>query len=113
MEVPIGDAIAGGDDASRRPEQRQHGIDRLIDRVRLEPDNDVILLTELGRIIGAAKVRDMLSPVVLQTQASGAYGLEMSASGDQADVSPGAGKAYAEKTPDRAGTEDANLHFLS
>jgi len=46
-------------------------------------------------------------------QAGGAYGFEMSASGDQAHVSPGAGKAYTEKTPDRAGAEDANLHFLS
>jgi hypothetical protein len=55
----------------------------------------------------------MFLPVVLQTQAARAYRLEMRPSGDQAHVSPRAGKAYAEIAADRAGTEDAHLHFLS
>jgi hypothetical protein len=81
--------------------------------MRLEPDDQVILLAEFGRIRGTAKVRDMFFPVVLQTQAGRAYRFEMRPTGDQAHFSPRSSKAYAEIAADRAGTEDAHLHFFS
>jgi hypothetical protein len=81
--------------------------------MRLEPDDQVILLAELGRIIGAAKVCDMFFPVVLQTQAGRAYAFEVRPTGDQAYICPRSSQAYAEITSDGACTEDAHLHFFS
>ena len=59
------------------------------------------------------KVCDMFFPVVLQTQAARPDCFQMRPAGDQAHFSPRSGKAYAEIAADRAGTEDAHLHFLS
>src|ERR1700682_891513 len=111
MEIPIGNAIACGNDAGRRTEQREHRIDCLINRVRLESDDHVILFAEFCGIVGAAKPGDMFFPVVLQTKAGRAYAFEVSPTGYQAYICPRSSQAYAEIAADRAGTEDAHLHF--
>ena len=79
----------------------------------LHDEEDKFLDRMLVRFGIPASERDMLFPIVLQTQAARAYCFEMRPAGDQAHFSPRLSKAYAEIAADRAGTEDAHLHFLS
>src|ERR1700722_11960756 len=110
VEIPIRDSIHRRDDAGMRPEQGLHRLDRPGDGMRLQADDDEILMPEFGGIIGAAWPHDAFFVADQEFEAVGAHGGEMGAARDQADIGARAGQLYAEISADRAGAVDANFH---
>ncbi len=80
--------------------------------MRLQHDDDVVLYAELGRIIGAARMDDVLLFADEQRQAALAHRGQVSAARDQADIGASARKLHAEISADRAGAVDADFHEI-
>src|SRR5438477_10400627 len=76
----------------------------------LQANDDEILRPELGRVIGAAHVHDVLLIAHQQLQSVGAHGGKVRAPCNQADVRTRARELYTEIAPDCAGAVDADLH---
>src|SRR5207245_4140557 len=72
--------------------------------------SDLILRPELGRVIGAAHLHDVLLIAHQQLQSIGAHGGKMRAPCNQADVRTCARELYTEISTDCAGAVDADLH---
>src|SRR5690606_15780899 len=100
VEVPVGHAVDGGDDAGVVAEERLHGVDDARHRVRLQRDDDVVLRAEFLGIVGAVEVLDALLAVDEQLQAVLAHRLKMSAACNKADLGAGAGKLHAHISAD-------------
>ena len=78
--------------------------------MRLERNDDVVLRTELGRIVGASHMRNLLRAFDLQPDAVSAHRGEMRAARHEAHVGAGLREADAEKAADRARPENRHLH---
>ena len=112
VEVPVGDAVHGGDDAGVRAEQRLHLLEHAGDRMRLQADDDEILRPEFGRVVGAARMHHALFVADQQLEPVGAHRGQMRAARHQADVDARARELHTEIAADRAGAVDTDFHGI-
>ena len=110
VEVPVGNAVHGSNNARLRPEQRLHRIDHTGDRMRFQTDDDDILHAEIGGIIGTARICDPLFAIDQKFETVGFHRRQMRAARHQADVSASQRELHAEIAANRARTVDADLH---
>ncbi len=110
VEIPVGNAVDGGDDPGVRPEQRLHRVDRTGDGMRLQAHDHEILVSELGWIVGAVRPHHVQPIADQQFEPVLAHCGEMRAARDQADVGAGACKVNPKISADRAGAVDADFH---
>ena len=110
IEIPVGDAVDGGDDARARPKQRPHGIDNAGNGVGFQANDDKILRAEFGGIVGAAQMHHALFVVDEELEAVLAHRRKMRPTRDQADIRARARQLHAEISANRAGAVDADLH---
>lgn len=64
--------------------------------MRLERDDHVVLLAELGRVVGAARAQDRGLALRNQAQPLGAHRVQMRAARDQAGLDDGSSQIRAE-----------------
>src|SRR5690348_6048110 len=114
VEVPVRQSVAGRDHTGAIAQQRPHRFDRLRDLMRLERDDDVVLRAQCLRIVGAARMDDVLVPIDAQAQPIIAYRHEMLAAGDDAHFEIGyARQLGSDEASDRACAKHANLQRTS
>ncbi|MGY2934642.1 hypothetical protein ACVWZ6_004244 [Bradyrhizobium sp. GM6.1] len=80
--------------------------------MRLQRDDDVVLHTELGGIVGAARMHGVLLLAREQRQAALAHRGKVRAACDEADVGARARELNPEISADCAGAVDADLHGI-
>ena len=112
VEVPVGYAVDGGNDARLRSEQRLHLLDHAGDGMRLQADDDVILRSELGGIIGAARMHHALLFADQQLQSVGAHRGQVGAACNKADVDARARELHTEIAADRTGAVNTDFHVI-
>ena len=112
VEIPVGNAIDGGDDARSRPEQRLHRFDHAGNGMRLQANNDKILRPKLGGIVGAARPHHALFIADQQFKSAFAHRGQMRSPRHQADVGACARQLHPEIATDRAGSVDADFHDM-
>ncbi|MEY9261681.1 hypothetical protein ABIF23_001076 [Bradyrhizobium elkanii] len=112
VEIPIGNAVDGGDDAGPIAQQRSHRLDDAGDRMRLEANDDVILLAEFGGAVGTTRMHDALLVADQELQAVLPHCGEMRAACDQADIGASAHQFDTEIAADRTGAVDADSHEI-
>src|ERR1700757_5443012 len=112
VEIPIGNAVDGGNDARVRTQRGLHPIDDAGDGMGLEADDQVVLLAEFSRIVGAARVHDAFLAADQQLQSILPHGGEVRAARDQTDVGARTHKFNSEITTDCTSAVNADLHDL-
>jgi hypothetical protein len=110
VEIPPRDTVLRGDDGRVRPEQRLHLLRHLPRLMRLERDDHVILLAELGRIGGGRHPGGLLAAVDEELEAVRPDGVEMGAARDERHVGLAFLEEDGEMPADGAGAVDADLH---
>src|SRR6516225_3145191 len=110
VEIPIGDAVDGGNNARAWPEQRPHGVDDVGNGVGFQANDDKILRAEFGGIVGAAQTYHALFAVDEELEAVLAHRRKMRPTRDQADIRARTRQLHAEISANRAGAVDADLH---
>src|ERR1700722_10240827 len=110
VEIPIGNSIDRGDDAGVRPEQWLHRLDHAGDGMGLQADDNEILMSEFGGVIGAARMHHTFFITNQQFEPVGAHGGEMCPPCHEADVGACARELYSEISADRTGAVDTDFH---
>src|SRR6516162_237448 len=110
VEVPIGNAVYGGNDARARTQQGLHPIDHAGDGMGLKADDQVVLLAQFCRIVRAARVHHAFLAAHQQLQSVLPHGGEMHTARDQADVGACAHEFNTEIATDGTSAVNADLH---
>ena len=82
VKIPPGNAVHRFDNRGLWPEQRLNPVDDSGKRRRLERDDDVVLGTDLGRVVGATQPDAAGLAVDEEGETLGLHGLEMGAARD-------------------------------
>ena len=77
----------------------------------LQRDDDIVLRTEFGGIVGAVQMLDALLAVDEELEAVLLHRFEMGAARDQAHFGPGTRKLHAHIAADGSCTVDADFHY--
>ena len=81
--------------------------------MRLQADDDEILRAEFDRIVGAARLHDVLFVTDQQLQAVGLHRFKVCTAGDETDVGSHPSELDAEIAADGTGTVDADFHWYT
>ena len=80
--------------------------------MRLQADDDEVLRSEFGRIVGAARMHHALLVTDQELEPVGAHRGEMRAARHQADIDARARELHTEIAADRTGAVDTDFHGI-
>src|SRR3984893_17459877 len=80
--------------------------------MRLQANDDEILRSQFGGVVGAAGMHDALFITNQQFEAVGTHRGQVSAARDQADIGSRERQLHAEIAADRAGAVDTDFHAV-
>ena len=110
VEIPIRYAIDAGDEGRVSAHHAGNVGSRTGKRVRLEGDDNIILLPSLRGRANAARVNDDGFTAGMHGDTIGLHGGQMWATRDESDVCPGLGEFYAHHAANGACAEDGYFH---
>src|SRR5712671_2820302 len=112
VEVPVRNPVDRSDNPRVRAQQRLDRFDDAGDRMRLQANDDEILRSQFGGVVGAAGMHDALFITNQQLEAVGTHRGQVSAARDQADIRSRQRQLHAEIAADRAGAVNTDFHAV-